>query len=569
MAKEVLSDEEYLDSLLKSLSQDEEIEELVTTEENSDIEIEDVAIPMPEMFDLEAMMAGSEGQEELSDAEIEAAADESLSQLLQAGAEEVDLGDDISLQQLIERERGISLEEEIQEETLEMQAESEVTPEEMSLGFDFSEELQVEAEAEERSEVAEDIEIEDFGLGLDDSGEMQSESELEAEPEEIDLGLGFDFGMENEQTEAEVEPEQIDLGINLDIATEESVDEELGIRLEEALGLDLESSGDELLDSLSSIVREIHEDTVPVRSDFSGVDELEEKPKKKKVKQEKPQKVKKEKPIKKKKNKENNFLKKLQDIFFKVEVVDLEEEAEQENQRKQEKEEKKKAKAIEKEQLKKQKQEDKKAADAKKREIAQAKKQEKDRKRQEKKAKKAEMEAALGPEERVKLKPAFLAFMTTVIVVMALAVVLTSGNFSYRNNINAAQRSLAVKNYEEAYRVLAGMELEQEDELLYQKIELLVRLDKQYDAYVNFRNLEMPKEALNALIQGMTIYYTNVEQAKVLEVEAQADELKETLMYSLINDFGLAEDKVMQICKIADTNEYTKEIEFYSATQIQ
>lgn len=546
MAKEVLSDEEYLDSLLKSLSQDEEVEELLTTENNADIEIEDVAIPMPEMFDLEAVMAGSEVQEGLSDAAIEAAADESLSQLLQAGTEEIDFGDDISLQQLIERERGISLEEEITEEKLEMETES-----------------------KDMSKETEDIGTEDFGLGLDFNKEVQEESDSETEPEEIDLGLGFDFGMEIEQTEAETEPEEVDLGISLDIGTEESVDEELGIGLEEALGLGLESSGDELLDSLSSIVREIHEDTVPVRSDFSGVDELEEKPKKKKVKQEKPQKIKKEKPVKKKKHKDNKFLKKLQDIFFKVEVVDLEEEAEQENQRKQEKEEKKKAKAIEKEQLKKQKQEDKKAADAKKRELAQAKKQEKDRKRQEKKAKKAEMEATLGPEERVKLKPAFLAFMATVIAVMAIAVVLISGNFSYRNNINAAQRSLAVKNYEEAYRVLAGVELEKEDELLYQKIELLVRLDKQYDAYVNFRNLEMSKEALNALIQGMTIYYANTEQAKILEVESQAEELKETLMYSLTNDFGLAEDKIMQICEITDTNEYTKEIEFYSATQIQ
>lgn len=556
MAKEILSDEEYLDSLLKKLSQDEEVEELVTVDENTDIEIDDAAIPMPEMFNLEAMMAESGEKEELSDNELEAAADESLNQLLQEGIDEMDFSDDISLQQLIEREQGISLEEEQQEET---------EAEEFGLGFDFGEGMQAETETETESMFEAGI-----GLGAEPmtEAEMERHTDVESEtevPEEIDLGIGLD----SEDIGVETEPEEIDLGINLDIGMEESVDDELGIGLEEALGLGLksESSGDELLDSLSSIVREIHEDTVTVRSDFSGVDELEEKPKKKKVKKEKPERIKKSKS--KKAKKENKFLKKLQDIFFKVEVVDLEEEAELENKRKQEKEEKKKAKAIEKEQQKKQKQEDKKAADAKKREIAQAKKQEKERKRQEKKAKKAEMEAALGPEERVKLKPAFLAFMATVIAVMAIAVVLMSGSFSYRNNINAAQRSLAVKNYEEAYRVLAGMELKEEDELLYQKIELLVRLDKQYDAYVNFKNLEMPKEALNALIQGMTIYYANTEQAKTLEIEAETEELKETLMYSLVNDFGLDEDKALKISEIADTNEYTKEIEFYSANQIQ
>lgn len=516
MAKENLSDEEYLDSLLKNLSQDEE--EKASIDENAETVVTD---------------KGKQG--ELSDAEIDAAADESLSQLLKAGTDGLDFGDDISLQQLIDREQGLSLEE---EPTESLDAES--TSREQENGTANDEALQ-------------------------DTAEEQA---MDA------YGLGFEADETMEQGAAEeTEPEKADSGMNQNAGAQDSVDEELGIGLEDAMGLNQEetSSQDELLDSLSSIVREIHEDSVPVRSDLSGVEKLEEKPKKKKEKKKKAEKRKAagEKPAKKKVQRQSRFLKKLQDSFFKIEVVDLEEEAEQENRRKQEKEEQKKAKAIEREQLKKQKQEEKKAADAKKRELAQAKKQEKERKRQEKKARKAELEASLGSEERVKLKPAFLAFSGTVIAVMAIAIVLLSGSFSYRNNIKAAERGLKVKNYEEAYRVLAGMELKKDDMLLYQKIELLVRLDKQYDGYVNFRNLKMPKEALNALIQGMTIYYANTETIKELKLEAETDELKETLLYSLTNDFGLDEEKVMKLCSLEDTNEYTREIELYSANQVQ
>lgn len=552
MAKENLSDEEYLDSLLKNLSQDgAEAEEVMIDENNdageygadiaeegTDIDAELASLPMPETFDLEAMVNENTQPETISEAELEAAAEESLNQLLQESEQEMDFTGDISIQQLIEREQGISLEDETAQET------AELTGQEMSEAVTF----QDEAPAEEAA-------MEDFGLGFD-----FAETGQETEPEEVNLD--FDFSQDSEKQETETEPEEINLGIDMNLGMDEPIDEAFSVDMEE------EASRDELLDSLSSIVREIHEDAVPVRSDLSGEDKLNVKPAKK-PKKEKMPKARKSKPEKKKIKKENKFWKKLQDIFFKVELVDLEEEAEQESKLKQEKEEKKKAKAIEKEQLKKQKQEEKKAADAKKRELAQAKKKEKDRKLQEKKAKKAELEAALGPEERVKLKPAFMAFTATVIAVMAIAVVLMSGRFSYQNSIKTAERSLAVKNYEEAYRVLAGVELKDEDMLLYQKIELLVRLDKQYDAYVNFRSMEKPREALNALMQGMTIYYANTLQAEELEIEAEADALKETLMYSLVNDFGLNEDKVMEICAIADTNEYTKEIEFYSANLIQ
>ena len=514
MAKENLSDEEYLDSLLKNLSQDEE--EKASIDENA-----------------ETVVAEKGQQEELSDAEIDAAADESLSQLLQAGTDGLDFGDDISLQQLIDREQGLSLEEE--------------PPKSLDAESISREQGNETAEAEALQDTAEEQAMDAYGLGFEADETMEQGAAEETEQEKADLGMDRNAG------------------------AQDSVDEELGIGLEDAMGLKQEetSSQDELLDSLSSIVREIHEDSVPVRSDLSGVEKLEEKPKKEKKKKAERRKTAGEKPAKKKVQRQSRFLKKLQDSFFKIEAVDLEEEAEQENRRKQEKAEQKKAKAIEREQLKKQKQEEKKAADAKKRELAQAKKQEKERKRQEKKARKAEMEASLGSEERVKLKPAFLAFSGTVIAVMAIAIVLLSGSFSYRNSIKAAERGLKVKNYEEAYRVLAGMELKKDDMLLYQKIELLVRLDKQYDGYVNFRNLKMPKEALNALIQGMTIYYANTETIKELKLEAETDELKETLLYSLTNDFGLDEEKVMKLCSLEDTNEYTREIELYSVNQVQ
>ena len=74
----------------------------------------------------------------------------------------------------------------------------------------------------------------------------------------------------------------------------------------------------------------------------------------------------------------------------------------------------------------------------------------------------------------------------------------------------------------------------------------------------------MKKEALDALMKGMTIYYEFLDYAAAYNLTAEMEELKETLMYTLTNDYGMDEEKVKQICGLENTNDYTREIELYS-----
>lgn len=380
-----------------------------------------------------------------------------------------------------------------------------------------------------------------------------SDEELNAAAEE-ELQRMLQAGLEETQTETSVQ----DISIDQLLGNEEL--EEDGQDAGE-LSLDGLSGGsaEDLLSSLDSIVQEIKGDEAAEEAD--GTENKKRKASRK---------------SRRKKNteaaeaevRENKFLKKIKNLFFKVEIVDLQQEKQEEEQRKKEKEEKKLAQAKEKEEAKAKKLEDKKAADARKKEAAQNKKQEKEKKRQERLARKAEEEAALGPEERVKLKPAFLAFMATVIAVLSIAVVLLSDLYSYQNTMNTAQRNFSAGKYGEAFAALSGVKLKNEDQMFYDQVHLLARLDKQYDAYVNYRNLNMPKEALNALLQGMTIYYDSLETAQSLNLEEEVNGQRETLLYSLSNDFGLNEDRVRVICELEDTNDYTREIELYSASQL-
>lgn len=346
---------------------------------------------------------------------------------------------------------------------------------------------------------------------------------------------------EKKKTE-EKQPEEIS-----EEELDEAADKKVQEMLKEGLAGMMPETGKldkDLLDSLDSIVQEI-------RGEGQEKPLEEKKGKKKKAK-------------KKKKEDNRSFAQKIKDIFFRVEVVDLEEEEKLEQKKKAEQEEKKKLAQQKKEQDQAKKQEDKKAAKAAKAEVDKKRKQAKAQKDQAKKEKKAELAAKREPEERVKLKPAFLMFMATLIAVMSLLVIVLSNTYAYQHSLNRAQNYFSSKKYEEAYQVLLGMELKEKDQMFYDQVRLLTRLDRQYDSYVNYKSLQMKKEALDALMKGMTIYYEFLDYAAAYNLTAEMEELKETLMYTLTNDYGMDEEKVKQICGLENTNDYTREIELYS-----
>ncbi len=309
----------------------------------------------------------------------------------------------------------------------------------------------------------------------------------------------------------------------------------------------------DLLDSLDSIVQEIKGE---------ATDDLKD--------ETKPAKAKKEKKAKsKEKKKEESFSEKLKNVFFKVEVVDPIEEEEKEKKKKEEKAQKKARQAEEKQKEKAKKAEEKKASDATKKEAAQKRKEEQARIREEKKAKKAELAAAREPEERVKLKPAFVMFLVTIIAVLTISVTMLSSVYAYNYALNTAHKNFVNQKYQEAYEALAGVKIKEEDQMFYDQVRMVVRLDRQYDAYVNYRSLGMPKEALHALLQGMTIYYDSLEYAEAYNLTEQFNTQKETLLYSLSTDFGIDEQRASQICALENTNDYTREVELYSANYLQ
>lgn len=417
----------------------------------------------------------------------------------------------------------------------------------------------------EQTEEAEDR------LSMDDL--MQKEIEANGYQESAD-GVGFgipdmDFGAE-ETTMAQLE------------AVEEDALTEPEIQRGEITG---EDDGEDLLESLNSIVEEIRneeafsdttesvfagqasaeglseEDMIPEITfnssdgfigDENLLPEAESKTKKGKNKKEK--------------NEKASLWSKIKNLLFTVEMVEDEEEL-SENQKvlkELEKEEKKKLKAEEKAK----KLEEKKEADKLKQETDQQKKQLKEQKAAERKLEKekkaAEKKKNREPEEQIKLKPVFIIFALTVIAVTVFSIILASDALHYQNNIKEASNAYVRQDYETAYQELSGMTLKENDQLLLDKLEILIAVDKKYNSYINFREINMPNEALDSLLKALNNYDRYEEQALSMGIGSEFGVLLENLSYALENEYRLTVEQARAINSIADTNEYTKQIHMYS-----
>ncbi len=261
-----------------------------------------------------------------------------------------------------------------------------------------------------------------------------------------------------------------------------------------------------------------------------------------------------------------SFWNKLKNIFFKVEVVEEDEEGFSDEERalkeakEKEKKDKKEEALVKKEASKKEKEQKKQENDQKK----QAAKEAKGKKKQEKKEKKAEKKAQREPVERVKIRPVFLIFMATVISAFVMLIMFSSNSLAYGNNINNAEKYLEKQKYELAYNELAGLKIKKENEILYEKVRVLMLIEKQYSSYINFMNLDMPKQALDSLAKAVAQYDKNIDKAETLGIAENMNPILDNVNYALQTEFNLSVDDIRVINQIEDKNEYTRQIETYS-----
>lgn len=252
-------------------------------------------------------------------------------------------------------------------------------------------------------------------------------------------------------------------------------------------------------------------------------------------------------------------------LFGNVITDSTADEEERERQREEQAREKKAARKMEK----------KKQAEASKEEKAQLAQEKKEQKKQkkaemaalkaEKKEKKkqlkAERDAEAAKEVVGKINPVGATIVIIFFVTIGCMTIFGSRLLERRSALNNAENYFANEDYIRAYDAISSVNLKEDDEKLYNRIRLCSQLQKELNSYENYTSLEMKEEALDSLLKGVRFYDMNQEEAQNLQIQPAFEKLKNDILMTLSQNYGIGESEAREIVAIQDQTAYTQRIQ--------
>lgn len=399
--------------------------------------------------------------------------------------------------------------------------------------------------------------------------EMVEEESLSGYEEFPDFNLGEEVLLDLENIDEMLEA-------TAKLAEEESASFDAGLQAEEDIMSMLtqfeEESVQENMAAMEESARAAEQAVAMAMEEEENVTEpVEEESGKKKRKKAKKEKVKKEKPVKEKKERKS--------LKDKVSAFMFEEENEDENPddgkvplgdgdelayidmpMEEEIPKKKKEKGSKKEKKAKASKKDEKIKDENA-EIAEElaaedkkKAQKKEKPKKEKKPKKVVISDIEPVEEKKSTKRGIgtKGIVATLLVCASILGLILVGTYflPQQLSLTAARVAFYAGDYEEAAMRLEGKDLSDSDRIMYEKSSLLYGLEERYHQYEIYQMRGMDKEALNALLQGVSVCNEELILAEQLGIETEWKMCKERFLNALLQEYSLDEETVEQICAL-------------------
>ncbi|MDO5382148.1 MAG: hypothetical protein Q4F06_05440 [Eubacteriales bacterium] len=207
----------------------------------------------------------------------------------------------------------------------------------------------------------------------------------------------------------------------------------------------------------------------------------------------------------------------------------------------------------------------KKAAAIEKKEQAKKEKESKPKKEKPKKAPKPKKEKKPKeppkPGDILKIKPMSIVLFILFIAGIIVLIQISNISVNYNNKVSVAKGYYENGDYSKAYSKLDGLKLNGNDKTLYRQTRVIMYVQRQYESYSNYIKLNMNTEALDALIKGVDRYYTYKSEAEELGVEDKMTDMYNMIILALRDTFKISETEAISLRDLSDkdfTNYYYK-----------
>lgn len=178
------------------------------------------------------------------------------------------------------------------------------------------------------------------------------------------------------------------------------------------------------------------------------------------------------------------------------------------------------------------------------------------------KAEEAKLLAAEGPEK--KLNKPLCVIVILFFLCIGGAVILGTNVFDYTLVITKATTYFERQKYGMAYREILGVNVKEQDKDLESRIYTVMYVERQYEAYENYRVMDKPDKALDSLLQGLAKYDDYYQEAQTLNILDDYNYAKNQIVTALNEVYGMTEADALELLQLPD-QEYTEQIRLRSA----
>lgn len=113
------------------------------------------------------------------------------------------------------------------------------------------------------------------------------------------------------------------------------------------------------------------------------------------------------------------------------------------------------------------------------------------------------------------------------------------------------------EEYETTYQTFYGEKLNEADQAMFDKAEIVLKLQHKYDAYAAYINMNMRVEALDQLLQAVSKYDTWVIAAEANNFRDPFDKVYNKILTALSGEFGLSLSDAKEIILLPSDLEYS------------
>jgi len=158
------------------------------------------------------------------------------------------------------------------------------------------------------------------------------------------------------------------------------------------------------------------------------------------------------------------------------------------------------------------------------------------------------------------INPVAVAIVLMIFASLALFTISGTKAFAYSKSIQNATYYFDIQKYTEAYDEVYGMEIQDEDMEIYNKIQTVMFVNKQLNSYNNYYAIGKYPEALDSLLKGLSRYEKYIELATLLGVDSDLNYVRGQILSELKNKFNLNEEEAMHMIKIGNETEYSLQV---------